>query len=268
MLVYILFYLILGLIIGSFISMLTHRLIEHLDSDTPELFKALVMDRSRCTHCNTPIKASSLIPVFSWIRQKGKTACCGLKIGYRYLIIEIVTALVTLLVFLVFHSNSNSFNGLGNQGIAFMLFAWALIAITVTDFEYQLIPDRLSLPLMWLGLLVASLDYGLIDLKTSAYGAMAGYVSLWLLFQIHRAFTGKEGMGYGDFKLAAAIGAWLGYVSLTHVFIVAGVLSVLFALAILSYQKWKRFEDAGVGAFAFGPFLAVGALGVGLVQAF
>jgi leader peptidase (prepilin peptidase)/N-methyltransferase len=141
--------------------------------------------------------------------------------------------------------------GLSLQGWGLLILSWTLITITITDMEHQLIPDRLSLPLLWLGLLLNSSNDGLVSLNEAVWGAALGYVSLWLLFQTHRSLTGKEGMGYGDFKLTAALGAWLGAYALVPIFIMAGLLAILVMGSLL---LWKGKENQ---AFAFGPWLAI-----------
>lgn len=246
------FYALLGLVLGSFLSMLSYRLIQHLDSDTPALVKALVLDRSRCPHCQTPLSVTQLIPLLSWWRYHRASPCCGQPIAWRYPLIEIATAIITALTAAQFlTSDSNALLGLNLQGWAMLIFTWTLMSITITDIEHQLIPDRLSLPLLWLGLLFNSSDSGLVSLSDGVWGAALGYVSLWLLFQTHRALTGKEGMGYGDFKLTAALGAWLGAYALVAIFIMAGLLAIL---VMGSLMLLKRKENQ---AFAFGPWLAI-----------
>lgn len=241
---------LLALIMGSFLSMLSHRLIEHLDSDTATLCKALIFDRSRCHHCQQSLTSKQLVPLLSWLYYRQKTACCQQSISMRYPLIEIATLLISLLTLQTF-MQADGWLGLDLQGWAILIFTWALITITVTDLEHQLIPDRLSLPLLWLGLLVNLSDLQLVSLESAVLGAAVGYSSLWLLFQVHRAITGKEGMGYGDFKLSAALGAWLGLEALIPIFILAGVLATLIMGSILLWKKQSQV------AFAFGPWLAI-----------
>lgn len=246
------FYALLGLVLGSFLSMLSYRLIQHLDSDTPALFQALVLDRSRCSHCQTTLTVKQLIPLLSWWRYHRASPCCGQAISARYPLIEMATAIITALTTAQFLTpDTDNLFGLSIQGWAMLLFTWTLITITITDIEHQLIPDRLSLPLLWIGLLFNSSDFGLVSLTEAVWGASLGYVSLWLLFQTHRALTGKEGMGYGDFKLTAALGAWLGAYALVPIFIIAGLLAIL---VMGSLMLWKGKENQ---AFAFGPWLAI-----------
>jgi leader peptidase (prepilin peptidase)/N-methyltransferase len=243
---------LLGLIVGSFITMLSWRLPRHLDSDTPELMRALVFDRSRCANCNAQLSAKQLIPLFSWLFSKGKASCCGSSISIRYFLTEIATALLSVFtVWHFFNSSTSSLFGLTLQGWAALGFVWTLITISIIDFEHYLIPDRLSLSLLWLGLLLNTSNYGFTSLSDAVWGAAIGYISLWLIFQGHRAITGKEGMGYGDFKLTAALGAWLGIQALIPIFIIAGSLAVI---VMGSFILIKKHELAN--AFPFGPWLA------------
>jgi leader peptidase (prepilin peptidase)/N-methyltransferase len=242
---------VLGLGVGSFISMLSWRLPRHLESDTPELLRTLVFDRSHCDNCNKPLKAKQLIPLLSWLLGRGKASCCGTSISVRYPLTEIATALLSLFTAWHFFDPNAPLLGLTLQGWAALVFVWTLISISVIDFEHYLIPDRLSLPLLWLGLLLNSTDAGFVNLSEAVWGAAIGYVSLWLIFQIHRAITGKEGMGYGDFKLTAALGAWLGVQALIPIFILAGGLAIV---VMGSFMLLKKHDLAN--AFPFGPWLA------------
>lgn len=245
---------LLALIVGSFLSMLSYRLVQHLDSDTPTLLRALIGDRSRCPHCQRTLSITQLIPLIGWWRQRHASSCCAQPISWRYPLIELATLIVSLITLTCFiQRTDNSWYGLDTQGWAVLTLSWWLIAITITDIEHQLIPDRLSLPLLWAGLLVNSSPWAIVDLSQAVWGSAIGYSSLWLLFQVHRALTGKEGMGYGDFKLSAALGAWLGMYALIPIFILAGSLAVLVMGAV---QLWKK---QGHAAFAFGPWLAIAA---------
>ncbi len=236
---------------GSFISMLSWRLVKHIESDTPELLRSLVFDRSRCTNCNTPLSAMQLIPLLSWLLSKGKARCCGSSISARYPLTELATASLSTLTVWTFFDTNAPLLGLNFQGWAALLFVWTLITISVIDFEHYLIPDRLSLPLLWLGLLLNTSDAGFVSLSEAVWGAAVGYASLWLIFQSHRALTGKEGMGYGDFKLTAALGAWLGVQALIPIFILAGGLAIVVMSSLMLLKKHDL-----ANAFPFGPWLA------------
>lgn len=192
------------------------------------------------------------MPLVGWLIQKGTSSCCAHPISWRYPLIELATALLTAFTAWQFFSNSDdAWLGMRLQGWYALLFIWTLITICITDFEHQLIPDRLSLTLLWLGLLINSTDHGFTSLSHAVWGAAAGYVSLWLLFQVHRALTGREGIGYGDFKLTAALGAWLGVSALIPIFILAGSLAVLVMGNLMLVKKHQLAE-----LFPFGPWLA------------
>jgi leader peptidase (prepilin peptidase)/N-methyltransferase len=244
-------HLALGLVLGSFISMLSWRMVQHLDSDTPELLRALILDRSRCTQCNKTLNTKQLVPLFSWLVAKGKASCCGTPISIRYPLTELATATLSTITAWHFFDSSAPLLGLGLQGWAALLFIWTLISISVIDFEHYLILDRLSLPLLWLGLLLNTTSSGFVNLNEAVWGAAVGYTSLWLIFQIHRAITGKEGMGYGDFKLTAALGAWLGVQALIPIFILAGGLAIVVMGGLMLLKKHDL-----ANAFPFGPWLA------------
>lgn len=231
--------------------MLSWRLPRHLDSDTLTLLRALAFDRSRCGQCQTPLASKQLIPLFSWLLAKGKASCCGAPISIRYPLTEILTALLSVATAWHFFDAQATWIGLDTHGWAALILVWTLISISVIDFEHYLIPDRLSLSLLWLGLLLNTTDVGFASLSESVFGAAVGYTSLWFIFQIHRAITGKEGMGYGDFKLTAALGAWFGIQALIPIFILAGGL----AIAVMGSLMMLKKQDLAQ-AFPFGPWLA------------
>lgn len=244
-------YTVLGLLIGSFLSMLSYRLVQHINSDTPILLHALTKDRSRCANCDTPLNALQLIPLWSWFWYRGVAKCCRTPISARYPLIEFFTAITTALTAWHFYHPATPAFGLGLSGWAALCFLWLLITISVIDLEHQLILDRLSLPLLWLGLLINS-DNTFTPLFDAVWGAALGYSSLWLIFQIHRAITGKEGMGYGDFKLTAALGAWLGWQALIPIFILSGAMAIVVMLSLMLIGQ-KRLSQA----LPFGPWLAL-----------
>lgn len=253
---------VVGLVMGSFISMLTWRLPQHLDAGTSLLVKHLVFDRSRCAQCGQPLTVWQLIPIFSWLRHRQRTSCCQQPISIRYPLIEICTTALTLAV-VGFQpaSTAETVMGVNWQCGASLLFVWSLITVSVIDIEHHIIPDRISLPLMWLGLLINSTHLGSIDITDAVWGAAIGYASLWILYQSHHAMTGREGLGYGDFKLTAAIGAWLGWQALIPVFILAGSLAIIGMGSIILLGKSKANN-----AFAFGPWLAIAATIVLLME--
>jgi leader peptidase (prepilin peptidase) / N-methyltransferase len=206
--------------VGSFLNVVAYRLpvmlerdwkqqcLEYLHPDQPqdsvERFD-LVVPRSRCPACGHRITALENIPVVSYLFLRGKCSACGTRISPRYPIVEFVTALLSAVVAWKL--------GWGWPLAAGLLFTWALIALSLIDFDHKLLPDSITLPLLWLGLLL-SLGALFTDMRASIIGAAAGYLSLWSVYQVFRLVTGKEGMGFGDFKLLAAIGAWLGWQAL------------------------------------------------------
>src|SRR4029077_11761732 len=219
--------LVFGLVVGSFLNVVIHRLPLMLERQWREQcadFASaapgatalpvtaapfnLVVPRSACPHCKAPITALQNIPLLSWLALRGRCANCGKPISVRYPLVEMLTGVLTAAVAWRF--------GIGWPSLAAIVLTWFLIAMTFIDIDHQLLPDTLTLPLLWIGLFFslwgpqtpASIP---VDLRSSLIGAMAGYVSLWSVYHLFRLATGKEGMGYGDFKLLAALGAWLGW---------------------------------------------------------
>jgi leader peptidase (prepilin peptidase)/N-methyltransferase len=209
----------------------------------------LVVPRSACTSCKAPIGALQNIPVLSWLLLGGRCRSCKARISARYPLVELFTALLSAAVAWKF--------GFGWTAAAALVLTWFLVALACIDIDTQLLPDNLPLPLLWLGLLVALLlpsQPGArlpVDLSAAVTGAIAGYLSLWAVYHLFRLLTGKEGMGFGDFKLLAALGAWLGWQMLLPIVIgAAGVGAVVGIAAIL-----LKARDKGV-PMAFGPYLA------------
>jgi leader peptidase (prepilin peptidase) / N-methyltransferase len=253
---------VLGLLVGSFLNVVIHRvpvMLERawrrealaLDGKEPpaEAPYDLVRPRSACPGCKAPITALQNIPVLSWLVLKGRCASCRKPISARYPLVELLTALLSAAVAWQF--------GPGYTAIAALVLTWYLVALTFIDVDTQLLPDNMTLPLLWLGLLVALLLPAVagarlpVDLRSAVIGAIAGYLSLWSVYQLFRLLTGKEGMGYGDFKLLAALGAWLGWQMLLPIIIgAAGVGALVGLAAILLGQRAKGVP------MAFGPYLA------------
>ncbi|MBZ4194719.1 MAG: A24 family peptidase [Candidatus Contendobacter sp.] len=248
---------LLGLIIGSFLNVVIHRLpvmmerewrtqcAELLNQPAPEANQPafnLWTPRSRCPHCSHLIGATENIPLLSFILQRGRCAHCQAGISWQYPLVEAVSGLLTGLVAWQF--------GFGWPALAALLFTWTLLAAGVIDLKHQLLPDDLTLPLLWLGLAVA-LWGPFADLPSSLIGAMAGYLSLWTVYQAFRLLTGKEGMGHGDFKLLAALGAWTGWQSLVAIVLLSSLVGAVVGLALILF----RGRDRGV-PMPFGPFLA------------
>ena len=252
-----------GLLIGSFLNVVIHRLPlvleRHWRGQCAELAGqamepekepfGLVRPRSRCPACQAPIRALHNIPVLSYLALGGRCAACRAPISPRYPVVELATAAAFAAVAWHF--------GFGLQAALAIVFSAYLIALTGIDVDRQLLPDVLTLPLLWIGLL-ASLWHGAafvaappVATRDALIGAAAGYLSLWAVFQLFRLATGKEGMGYGDFKLFAAIGAWLGWQMLPLVLILAAVGGSAVGIALIALRRHGR----GV-PIPFGPYLA------------
>ena len=248
---------LLGLIVGSFLNVVILRLPvmlerqwsrqsrEFLQLDVPaeesEAFN-LAAPSSRCPHCGHRITALENIPVLSYLLLRGRCSECRAPISARYPLIEAATAVLSVVVAWHF--------GFAPQTAAALVLTWILIALAAIDFDHKLLPDILTLPLMWLGLLL-SLGTVFIDPHTSLIGAAAGYLSLWLVFKLFKLATGKEGMGYGDFKLLAALGAWMGWQLLPVVVMLSSVVGAVVGIALIAL----RGRDRSI-PIPFGPYLA------------
>lgn len=249
---------LLGLIVGSFLNVVIHRLplmmerewrtqcaelLGHqpaADSEQPAL--SLWRPRSRCPHCGHLISAVENIPLLSYLLQRGRCAHCNAPISIQYPLVEAVSGLLAGVVAWKL--------GFGWPAAAALIFTWTLLTASVIDFRHQLLPDDLTLPLLWLGLGVAL--FGLFaDLPSAVIGAMAGYLALWLVYQAFRLLTGKEGMGFGDFKLLAALGAWAGWPYLITIIILSSLVGAAFGLALILLRQ----RDCQI-PMPFGPFLA------------
>jgi len=209
--------------------------------DLSKPFNLLKPD-SHCPKCQAPVRAWQNIPVLSWVLLRGKCAGCGTPIGLRYPAVEIATAILSTALLLVYPW--------GWQLAAMLVFTWLLISMSVIDIDHQILPDTMTLSLLWLGLMVNS--QGLFtDLESAVYGAAAGYLALWSVFWIFKLVTGKEGMGYGDFKLLAALGAWLGVQSLPLIILLSSVVGAVAGIAgIIILGRDKNVP------IPFGPYLA------------
>jgi leader peptidase (prepilin peptidase)/N-methyltransferase len=209
----------------------------------------LLVPRSACPKCKRPIRAYENIPVVSWLFLRGKCAGCGTAISWRYPFVEILTGLLSAAVAWKL--------GVGWPVVGALVLTWFLIALAFIDIDTQLLPDNMTLPLLWLGLFAALVIPAAngepvpVDLRSSVIGAIAGYMSLWLVYHGFRLLTGKEGMGYGDFKLLAALGAWLGWKMLLPIILSSAAVGAVAGIAILSAQKKDRSTH-----ISFGPFLA------------
>ena len=245
-----------GLMVGSFLNVVIHRLpimmerdwaaqCAELRNETPPVFDTLSLarPRSRCPHCGHPITALENIPVISWLLLRGRCkGCCG-PISFRYPLIEALTGL--LFAFAAWHF------GFTAAGFGAMALIAALVALTGIDFDTQLLPDDITLPLLWLGLALNAFNV-YTDLKSAVIGAMAGYLSLWCVYWSFKLATGKEGMGYGDFKLLAALGAWLGWQMLPLTILLSSFVGAVVGIALMVFARHGRNVP-----IPFGPYLAV-----------
>jgi leader peptidase (prepilin peptidase)/N-methyltransferase len=261
---------LLGLIVGSFLNVVIYRLpiilerewreqaAEMLpaalvqtavpDASAPSRF-TLSVPRSACPACKAPIAAWQNIPIVSWLLLGGRCAACKAGISARYPLVELATALLS--GWAAWHF------GFGVSAACALLVTWALIALTGIDIDHQLLPDNITLPLMWAGLLAAVL-FGAgsgqalpVSAHDAIVGAAAGYLSLWLVFHVFRLITGKEGMGYGDFKLFAALGAWLGWKMLPLVILLAAFAGAVLGILMIAMRGRDR-----AAPMPFGPYLA------------
>jgi leader peptidase (prepilin peptidase)/N-methyltransferase len=252
---------LLGLIVGSFLNVVIYRLpimmerewrthcAELTDNDNSNQTGDdaassfnLNTPRSRCPHCGHAIRVLENIPVLSYLWLRGRCAGCGTRIAIRYPVIESVTALLSIGVAWHF--------GFSTQAFAGLLFTWALIALTVIDFDHQLLPDSITLPFLWLGLAL-SLWNVFIDSHAAIIGAIAGYLSLWGVYWAFKLITGKEGMGYGDFKLLALLGAWMGWQMLPVIILLSSAVGAAVGITLIVV----RGRDRNI-PIPFGPYLA------------
>lgn len=249
--------LLLGLIVGSFLNVLIHRLPIMLDRDWTTQSRAmlglppepkgpaynLLLPHSECPRCSHKIRAWENIPVISYLMLRGKCAECRAKISLRYPLVELATGVLS--AFVVYHF------GLSWQAGAFLLLTWGLLAMSLIDADHQLLPDVLVLPLLWLGLIVNG--QGLFtDLYAALWGAVAGYLSLWLVYWAFKLITGKEGMGYGDFKLLAMLGAWGGWQILPLTILLSSLVGAVLGVVMLKMRNAQTSTP-----IPFGPYLAI-----------
>ncbi|QJP99021.1 A24 family peptidase [Herbaspirillum rubrisubalbicans] len=247
---------LLGLLVGSFLNVVIHRLPtmmlrESANFVAHERGEALPhterynlwLPHSACPHCATPLAPHHKLPVLSWLLLRGRCAYCSAPISLRYPLVELLCAVLFALLAWRY--------GLGLTGLALMTGAAFLVALAFIDAQTMLLPDDLTLPLLWLGLLV-NLTHRLVPLQDAVLGAMAGYGVLWLIFWCFKLTTGKEGLGYGDFKLMAALGAWLGWQALPLMLLLASALGAVLGLALMLGGRHQRGQ-----AIPFGPCLAL-----------
>lgn len=250
---------LLGVIVGSFLNVVIHRLPKmmerewraqcaELNNQPPEPAPRynLLAPRSACPHCGHAISAIENIPVLSYLFLRGKCKGCGTAISPRYPIVEFISGVLS--AYAAWHF------GFGLAGLAAIAFVWALIALTFIDFDTQLLPDDITLPLLWLGLLL-NLNNAYTSLPDALIGAVAGYLVLWTVYWLFKLTTGKEGMGFGDFKLLAAIGAWLGWQMLPLVILLSSLVGAVIGITLIVFAKRGRNIP-----IPFGPYLAGGGL--------
>jgi leader peptidase (prepilin peptidase) / N-methyltransferase len=248
---------IFGLLVGSFLNVVIYRLPKMLERqwaaecaelngqppEKPADELSLMRPRSRCRQCGHVIRWYENVPVLSYLILRGKCSACATPIGLRYPAVELATA--ALFFFAVWHWGATP------TGAAWCGFSAAIVALALIDWDTTLLPDDITLPLLWAGLIVAALRWTELPLAQAVWGAAAGYVSLWLVYQAFKLLTGKEGMGYGDFKLFAALGAWFGWQALIPIILMASVIGAIIGIAM----KFSTGLREG-GYVPFGPFLA------------
>ena len=256
---------VFSLAIGSFLNVLIHRLPKMMEADwraqCAELEGSavastgrynLLVPHSHCPQCKAPLRLVDNIPIASWIALRGKCAHCATRISARYPIVEALTAVLSAIVAWKF--------GLNWQTALALVFTWTLIALTFIDADTTLLPDDLTLPLLWLGLL-ANL-YGLfVPLKDAVFGAVAGYLVLWCIYWLFKLTTGKEGMGYGDFKLLSALGAWMGWKALLPIVLLSSLVGAVVGIALIVLARRGREIP-----IPFGPYLAAAGMIVMLTE--
>ncbi|MGQ9723797.1 MAG: prepilin peptidase [Tepidimonas sp.] len=267
---------LLGVVVGSFLNVVIYRLpimlqrrwaaectalrpaaqgssVDGVAAQAPAPRFDLLTPRSHCPACKTPIRWYHNVPVLGWLLLRGRCAACGTRIAWRYPAVEALTGAAFAVVF-------------ARYGMAWTTLAWwgfvaAVLALAVIDWDTTLLPDDITLPLIWAGLVVAALGVGGVALTDALWGAVAGYLSLWSVYWAFKLVTGKEGMGYGDFKLLAALGAWLGWQALVPIVLVASALGAIVGLAMRALRSLRE------GRYVpFGPFLVFGALLVWWLQ--
>ena len=255
---------VFALLVGSFLNVIIYRLPVMMERDwraqcdeisaspageLPQGRFDLMVPRSRCPSCNQQITAMQNIPVISYLLLGGKCGNCKAPISQRYPAVELLTAVLTGIVAWRF--------GFGWEAAAAIALTWTLIAVSVIDIDHQIIPDSISLPLIWSGLFLslfhplAGAEILFVDAKTAIAGGLAGYLSLWSIYHLFRLLTGKEGMGYGDFKLLAALGAWLGWQMLPLIILLSAIVGAVSGILMIVTKRHERSMP-----IPFGPYLA------------
>ena len=253
---YYLFILIIGLLVGSFLNVVIYRLplmmqrewrsdcrefLELPADEEPEKLN-LMLPRSRCGQCGHQITALENIPLISYLLLKGRCSSCKTHISIQYPLVELFTGIVSVIIALNF--------GVSLQALFALILSWSLIAASGIDITHKLLPDSITLPLLWLGILLGYFSV-FIDLETSVIGAMAGYLSLWSVYITFKLITGKEGMGHGDFKLLAMLGAWMGWEILFVIILTSSLVGATIGISMILLKKTSRATQ-----IPFGPYLA------------
>ncbi|WP_286271572.1 prepilin peptidase [Thalassotalea hakodatensis] len=252
---------ILGLLIGSFLNVVIYRLPKMLEQTWYQECREFLADElstkpvkeqqpitlsspaSTCPHCQHKIRFYENIPVISWLVLRGKCSQCKQKISARYPSIEITTSLLSIVVAVHF--------GVTASTLAVLLLTWGLICLTMIDFDHMLLPDQITYPLLWLGLLI-NINGLIVPLDEAVIGAVAGYLSLYSVFWLFKLITGKEGMGHGDFKLIAVFGAWMGWQLLPLLILMSSAVGAIVGIALMLFKGHGREQ-----AIPFGPYIAV-----------
>ena len=248
---------VLGLLVGSFLNVVIYRYPRLLKfqwtsqshewlnkepyPETPP--PGIVKPRSYCGHCKTPIKAWQNIPIISYLLLRGKCANCDASISLRYPFVELLTGVLSGVVVYQF--------GFTYQALFGLILTWVLISLSFIDFDHKLLPDDIVLPTLWLGLGLSTLPL-FVTSSEAIIGAVFGYLSFWCVFHLFKLATGKEGMGYGDFKLLSLLGAWFGWQVLPQIILISTVLGALIGLALIVLKKTG--ED---NTIPFGPYIAM-----------
>ena len=250
--------LLFSLVVGSFLNVVIYRLPIMMEQEWQQEYQAyftpdaataaparfnLAVPRSACPACNTPIQARDNIPLLSWLWLKGKCRHCQAAISARYPVVELLTGLMSAVVAWQL--------GFGWLAAVFILVTWVLIALSFIDIDKMLLPDQLTLPLLWLALLFSLTDSALVNPAEAITGAAAGYLSLWSVYWLFKMLTGKEGMGYGDFKLLAVFGALLGWQQLPLIILLSSCVGAVVGIILLSVQGKDKTTP-----IPFGPYIA------------
>ena len=248
---------VLGLLVGSFLNVVILRLpgrmaaewrreardVLELEAPDETLPPGIVREPSHCPHCKHPLSAADNIPLFGWLLLRGRCRYCKARISIQYPLVELLSGVLSAVVVWKF--------GPTWPALAGLVFTWTLIALAGIDFRTQLLPDQLTLPLLWLGLLLALLPM-FVAAPAAIVGAAIGYLSLWSVYWLFKLLTGKEGMGHGDFKLLAALGAWMGPTALLPIVLLSSLIGAIVGGSLIALKR----HESGV-PMPFGPFIAM-----------